>query len=84
MDGWVSQPVPGALPPNLLLISLPATPAHRAPGRATGCGVGCMFKATVILQSGNGQGGRPIPKERKGNRVSLLLENTESQVSWDS
>lgn len=43
-----------------------------------------MFKATVILQSGNGQGGRPIPKERKGNRVSLLLENTESQVSWDS
>lgn len=67
-NGWVSQPVYPEVPST----QSPAHPilCHPCPqGTRKGDG-----EVTVILELGNGQGRGPIPKEWKGNRMSLLLQ----------
>ena len=62
---------PEGLPLSPLLNPLSA---HRAPSRVLrGRGRG-LVKPTTILESCNGPGDSPVPKERKGNKMSLLLE----------
>lgn len=70
-----SQPVPPEVPPPRPLLMPLSVPLPLPAGTRQYDWVGGMvFKTTVILEPGNGQHDGPIPKDKNGKWVSLLLE----------